>query len=98
MILSDKLKPNDPLPSIRVLANKLQISANTIAKTYRCLVKEGLIIGHKNSFYTVCNINCKTNKIKMIIIDNEFKQFLNKVQSMGLNKSIIRDLVVKYLD
>lgn len=42
MILSGKLKENDPLPSVRVLSRDLKISALTVKKAYDALEEEGL--------------------------------------------------------
>ena len=42
MILSGELAENDPLPSVRVLARDLKISALTVKKAYDALEEEGL--------------------------------------------------------
>ena len=40
---SGKLRPGDPLPSLRPLAEELRINRNTIAKAYAELEQQGLI-------------------------------------------------------
>jgi len=37
------LKPGDPLPSIRPLAEKLRVNRNTVAKAYQELERDGVI-------------------------------------------------------
>ena len=37
------LKPGDPLPSIRQLANALELNHNTVAKAYRILERDSVI-------------------------------------------------------
>jgi GntR family transcriptional regulator len=37
------LKPNDPLPAVRALADDLKINANTVQHAYRTLVAEGTV-------------------------------------------------------
>lgn len=41
MILSEELKPDDNLPSVRTLAKELKISALTVKKAYDNLEQEG---------------------------------------------------------
>jgi GntR family transcriptional regulator len=40
---SGSLRPNDPLPSIRPLAEQLRVNRNTVAKAYTELESQGLI-------------------------------------------------------
>src|SRR5262245_33524846 len=42
-LASRALRPGDRLPSVRVLARELRLSANTVARGYRELESEGLI-------------------------------------------------------
>jgi GntR family transcriptional regulator len=37
------LKPNDPLPAVRTLANDLKVNANTVQHAYRELEREGVV-------------------------------------------------------
>ncbi len=42
-VASGKLAVDDPLPSIRALAERLVINPNTVARAYTDLAREGLI-------------------------------------------------------
>ena len=42
-IINGKLKPGDPLPSIRQLANDLELNNKTVAKAYRLLERDSVI-------------------------------------------------------
>ena len=42
-VMDGILKPGDPLPSIRQLANDLELNHNTIAKAYRILERDSVI-------------------------------------------------------
>src|SRR5262249_38353533 len=42
-ISSRSLKTGDRMPSVRVLARELRLSANTVARAYRELEREGLV-------------------------------------------------------
>lgn len=43
LVCSGKLKPNDQLPSVRELSEKLQVNPNTVAKSYRDLEVMGIL-------------------------------------------------------
>ena len=47
-----QLKPGDPLPSIRQLSNDLNLNNKTIAKAYRLLERDGVIVtrGYRGTF------------------------------------------------
>jgi GntR family transcriptional regulator len=42
-VIDGLLKPDDPLPSIRQLANDLELNHNTVAKAYRLLERDSVI-------------------------------------------------------
>ena len=42
-VMDGLLKPDDPLPSIRQLANDLELNHNTVAKAYRLLERDSVI-------------------------------------------------------
>jgi GntR family transcriptional regulator len=51
-VQSGRLRPGDPLPSIRQLANDLAINLKTVAKAYRLLERDAVIQtrGYRGSF------------------------------------------------
>jgi len=46
------LKPGDPLPTVRQLANDLQVNRNTVARAYKVLEDRGVILtaGRRGTF------------------------------------------------
>lgn len=50
--LSGELSPGDPLPSIRQLANDLELNSKTVAKAYRLLERDSVIQtrGYRGTF------------------------------------------------
>ena len=57
MILSGELAENEPLPSVRVLARDLKISALTVKKAYDALEEEGLTVTVHGKGTFVCAPN-----------------------------------------
>jgi len=51
-VLSGKLSPGDPLPSIRQLATDLELNSKTVAKAYRLLERDSVIQarGYRGTF------------------------------------------------
>ena len=51
-VLSDQVFPGDPLPSIRQLANDLDVNNKTVAKAYRLLERDSVIQtkGYRGTF------------------------------------------------
>ena len=81
------LKPDDKLPSVRMLAQDLGINPNTVAKAYQQLEEEGVIytINKKGVFVSGNNINARSRlQAEMCIRD---------LKESGLSKKEILDLV-----
>jgi GntR family transcriptional regulator len=51
-VLSGQLEPGDPLPSIRQLANDLELNSKTVAKAYRLLERDAVVQtrGYRGTF------------------------------------------------
>lgn len=51
-VLSEDISPGDPLPSIRQLANDLEVNQKTVAKAYRLLERDSVIQtrGYRGTF------------------------------------------------
>ena len=51
-VLRDKIRPGDALPSIRQLANDLELNNKTVAKAYRLLERDSVIQtkGYRGTF------------------------------------------------
>jgi len=52
-ILKEKLREGDPLPSIREMASQIRVNPNTVARAYRELEMEGLIMARPGLGYIV---------------------------------------------
>ena len=51
-VAEGRLKPGDPLPTVRQLADDLQINRNTVARAYKVLEDRGVILtaGRRGTF------------------------------------------------
>lgn len=81
-VTSGKISPGDALPSIRQLANDLQLNSKTVAKAYRLLERDSVIQtrGYRGTFIhpdARTNSTVDLNEWVMTKLDetiNEFKQ------------------------
>lgn len=91
LILSDGLKENDLLPSVRNLASELAINVNTVQRAYRELEQEGYI-------YSIPGKGNFVAKVGSNIIDRNFDEFkieLIEVLKRGKILGIPKDKVIK---
>ena len=49
LVVTKRLKPGDKLPSVRILAEQLQLNATTIRRIFDQLAKEGVVVQRHGS-------------------------------------------------
>jgi GntR family transcriptional regulator len=97
-LMSGRLSDGDRLPSIRELAKILKLNPNTVAKAYYNLEEEGFIQGKRGSGYLVKYHKTKLDNLKLGILEDEFRSFLQKAFSMGFTRKDIEDLMRRLLN
>lgn len=87
LVLSGKLKPEEQLPSIRLMAKDLKVGIITVKRAYQELENEGIIVNLQGKGCFVANIDKK--KIKEVHIDMLKERFLDIKEftdSTGISK------------
>lgn len=97
-IMAGRLKDGDQLPPIRELAKVIKLHPNTVAKIYAALEEEGFIESKVGSGNWVKYKNKKLDNLRKLMIEEEFKGFLERVLALGAGKDEIKQLVEKYLN
>lgn len=93
MIINDKLKENDILPSVRTLSKELKISALTVKKAYDYLEEEGFTVTvHGKGTYVT-----RTNKELLLEeqrkeLENDFERTIQKGKRYGFNHEEIKEI------
>ncbi len=59
-IAEGEVAPGDELPSVRQLAGDLSINLNTVARAYRELEREGLVVSHRGRGTVVASLKSKS--------------------------------------
>jgi GntR family transcriptional regulator len=90
-VMAKKIAPGHPMPSIRQLANDLGINQNTVAKAYRLLERDKVIVakGYKGTFIhdnAVENSKINLTEHASTLMD----ETVNTLRSIGLTDSEIR--------
>lgn len=93
-IVTGKLKTGEALPSIRMLANDLQVSVITTKRAYEELEKEGLIRSVAGKGFYVCEYNQDYLKEKqLMMLEKRLSEVLNECRAAGLSNEEIVEMV-----
>ena len=93
LIISEVLKPDEQLTSVRSLAAELTINPNTIQKAYRELERQGYIYSIKGRGSFVTGVLPIANKEKLEALKEELKKVLSEIMYLGIKKEEIIDIV-----
>jgi GntR family transcriptional regulator len=94
-ILSGDLSEGEALPSIRRLAQDLQISVITTKRAYDELEREGFIntVGGKGTFVAVQNQELLREK-KMKIVEDKLAEAVSEARLLGIDLDQIQDMLL----
>ncbi len=90
-VINGKLKPGDGLPSVRQLANDLYINHNTVAKAYKHLIRDSIIIskGYRGtSIHPDALSNCQFDMNAIIV--SSINKTIEQLRNEGATDSEIR--------
>lgn len=90
-VIDEKVKPGDALPSIRQLANDLEINSKTVAKAYRLLERDTVIQakGYRGTFVHADAIKNSSFNINHILT-SKLDEAITLLKEAGATDSEIR--------
>ncbi|MFO7979589.1 MAG: GntR family transcriptional regulator [Candidatus Aminicenantes bacterium] len=93
-IISGDLNQGDPLPSIRKLAQELQISVITTKRAYEELDKEGFIdtVGGKGCFVAMQNKELLKEK-KMKMVEDKMLEAVSEAKLLGIKLKELKEML-----
>jgi GntR family transcriptional regulator len=93
-IISGELREGESLPSIRRLAQDLQISVITTKRAYEELEKEGFIdtVEGKGSFVAMQNKELLREK-KMKIVEEKMAEAVEEARLLGINRAELEEML-----
>lgn len=92
-VMHGELKEDTALPSVRVLAKELKVSALTVKKAYDALAEEGFVntVHGKGSFVAFANQEMLLEEKKKEV-EADLEKAIRKGRSCGMTDSEIRTL------
>jgi GntR family transcriptional regulator len=90
-VAEDKIRVGEPLPSIRQLANDLEVNSKTVAKAYKLLERDAVIQskGYRGTFiHPDAKDNCQIDL--KVWVTNQFEELIAKLKAAGVTDSEMR--------
>jgi GntR family transcriptional regulator len=92
-VKSGRLRPDAPLPTVRQLAGDLRLNRNTVARAYKILEDQGVILtaGRKGTFvrYEAAN---EVAKVKTGRAERLMRRLIKTLMIEGMNRREITDI------
>jgi GntR family transcriptional regulator len=91
-VVGGVLKPGDALPSIRQLANDLELNSKTVAKAYQLLTRDSIIEtkGYRGTYvHPKAKTNCKFNLQEWTL--RKLSETVAELREAGVTDSEIRN-------
>lgn len=96
---SGKLRPGDPLPSLRPLAEELRINRNTIAKAYAELEGQGIIETiHGKGYFLKQNHSPFTQQVRQHLLQREIDEAVIMAHHLQVDRERFLRMVGERLD
>src|SRR5262252_3872466 len=96
---SGRLRPGEPLPSLRPLAEELRINRNTIAKAYAELEAQGVIeTVPGKGFFLKSNHSPFTSRVRQQMLVTEIDQAVVMAHHLQVGREKFLELVNERLD
>ncbi|MCM3584145.1 GntR family transcriptional regulator [Mesobacillus maritimus] len=93
LIMNEVLKPDEQLPSVRMLAQQLTINPNTIQKAYRELENQGFIYSQKGKGSFVNPSEESKDSEKITAVKGELDKLILEALYLGITVEELIQLV-----
>jgi GntR family transcriptional regulator len=92
-LLRGEIKDGEMLPSIRDLASSIRVNPNTVAKAYREMESEGIVVARQGLGYIIIT---DRNQIKKIILEElkkDLSDYLIRYQKLGVTLEEVLEVI-----
>lgn len=97
LIVGQVLKPDQQLPSVRVLAGELTVNPNTIQKAYRELEYQGYIYSLPGKGHFVRAEVSEQQSVQLQNLQQELVRIVSEMQYLGMSREDIVSLIQESL-
>ena len=95
-VVSGRMRPGDPFPSVRALSKELKINPNTAHKVVTQLVAEGLIEVHSGTGTVVARQASSTAAERGNLLNKELEQLVVEAKKLGLELDDVAAAVARH--
>lgn len=95
-IVSGKLRPGDPFPSIRGLSRELKINPNTAHKVIAHLINEGLLEVKPGIGAFVAEPKSSTRAQRRQLLETELEHLVVEARKLGLGLADVQDGIAEH--
>lgn len=93
LILTNSLKENEMLPSVRSLASNLAINVNTVQRAYKELELEGFIYSIQGKGNFVAKMNDEITKKATDELKHKLKLLIKESEYLGFKKEDVINMI-----
>lgn len=97
LIVNNVLKPDEQLPTVRVLASELTLNPNTVQKAYRELEYRGYIYSLPGKGNFVRPTVPENNSARLQSLENDLGRIISEMLYLGMSTQQINSLIEKTL-
>lgn len=93
LLLRGEIKDGEMLPSIRDLASSIRVNPNTVARSYREMESEGIVVARQGLGYIIIT---DRNQIKKIILEElkkDLSDYLIRYQKLGVTLDEVLEVI-----
>ena len=99
LVAAGRLKSGDEMPTIRALAQQLLINPNTVARSYRELEAQGILLSRQGSGTVVADGGSPLARgERMRLLTQQTDKLLTEAQQLGFDLDTVLELVKKRHD
>lgn len=96
LMVAGRLSPGDPLPSVRQMADVLQVNASTVKKAYRWLADAALVstCQGRGSFVSSRPLAALERQQQQVTLDQFARRVAREAQRLGFDPAFLAEAIV----
>ncbi len=92
-LLRGEIKDGEMLPSIRDLASSIRVNPNTVARSYREMESEGIVVARQGLGYIIITNRNQIRKIILEELKKDLSDYLIRYQKLGVTLEEVLEVI-----
>ncbi|TYB86624.1 MAG: GntR family transcriptional regulator [Kosmotoga sp.] len=93
LLLRGEIKDGEMLPSIRDLASSIRVNPNTVARSYREMESEGIVVARQGLGYMIITNRNQIRKIILEELKKDLSDYLIRYQKLGVTLDEVLEVI-----